>query len=87
MQTFDVNRTLRDTAYMAVGFGILGFQRAQVRRREVERGLRQVEQGIEDLGRRLPEPAREAFNSVRTAVSVPEEFLRWAVGLPDRPTT
>ena len=32
----------RELGYVAVGFGILGFQRAQVRRRELERSLRPV---------------------------------------------
>jgi hypothetical protein len=31
----DVNKTLKDAAYIALGFGVLGFQKAQVRRREM----------------------------------------------------
>ena len=31
----DVNNALKDTAYVAVGLGVLGFQRAQVRRVEL----------------------------------------------------
>ncbi len=31
----DVNQAVRDSAYAAIGFGVLGFQRAQVRRREL----------------------------------------------------
>ena len=31
----DVNQLLKDSAYAAIGFGVLGFQRAQVRRREL----------------------------------------------------
>ncbi len=30
----------RDATYVTVGLGVLGFQRAQVRRREIERRLR-----------------------------------------------
>jgi ABC-type transporter Mla subunit MlaD len=37
----DVNRLVKDSAYAAVGFGVLGFQKAQVRRREF----------VEQLGR------------------------------------
>ncbi len=59
MATLDVNELLRDAAYTTIGFSILGFQRAQVRRRAIER-------------------------SVRAATEVPEEILRWAVGLPER---
>lgn len=33
----DVTNTLRDAAYVAVGFGVLAFQKAQVRRRELEK--------------------------------------------------
>lgn len=31
----DVTQSLKDTAYIAVGLGVLGFQRAQVARREI----------------------------------------------------
>ena len=40
MANVDVNRLLRDVGYTAVGFSILAFQRAQVRRRELERSVR-----------------------------------------------
>lgn len=33
----EVNKTLKDAAYVAVGFGVLGFQRAQVRRQELKK--------------------------------------------------
>jgi hypothetical protein len=32
--------SVKDVAYVTVGLGVLGFQRAQVRRRELERALR-----------------------------------------------
>ncbi|MDQ3574529.1 MAG: hypothetical protein M3378_00425 [Actinomycetota bacterium] len=35
----DVTRTMRDAAYVAVGLGVLGFQQAQVRRRELAQQL------------------------------------------------
>lgn len=35
----NIPKPIRDAAYVAVGFGVLGFQRAQVRRREVEKRL------------------------------------------------
>ncbi len=35
----EVTRTLKDAAYVAVGFGVLAFQKAQVRRRELEKQL------------------------------------------------
>ena len=35
----DLTSSLRDAAYVAVGFGVLGVNRAQVRRRELNREL------------------------------------------------
>ena len=34
-----MTKLARDAAYVAVGFGVLGFQRAQVRRRELRKRL------------------------------------------------
>jgi hypothetical protein len=43
-------RVLRNTFYASVGFGVLAFQKAQVRRREVERAVRPpVEAVVEHL--------------------------------------
>ena len=35
----DVKKILQDAAYVAVGFGVIGFQRAQVRRQELRKQL------------------------------------------------
>ena len=35
----DVGKTLQDVAYVSVGLGVLAFQRAQVRRQELQKGL------------------------------------------------
>jgi paraquat-inducible protein B len=35
----DVTKTLKDAAYVVVGFGVLSFQKAQVRRRELQEQL------------------------------------------------
>ena len=35
----DLRKTLTDTAYVTVGLGVLGFQQAQVRRRELQQRL------------------------------------------------
>ena len=52
--TEDVSKTARDAAYVAVGLGVLGFQKAQVRRREILQLLAEagttVQQRIEHLG-------------------------------------
>ncbi len=35
----DINKVVKDSAYAAIGFGVLSFQRAQVRRRELSEQL------------------------------------------------
>jgi hypothetical protein len=37
-----ITRTLREITYVALGFGVLGFQKAQVRRRQCQGQLEQV---------------------------------------------
>ena len=50
-----LGRLGRDTVYVVVGFGVLGFQRAQVRRREVQKRVEEVRSGVEDaLGQAFP---------------------------------
>jgi hypothetical protein len=50
-----LGRLARDTVYVVVGFGVLGFQRAQVRRREVQKRVEEVRSGVEDaLGQAFP---------------------------------
>lgn len=57
----DLDKALRDAAYVAVGFAVIGVQRAQVRRRELARQL-------PDLEQHLPAGIREAIDVVRTAL-------------------
>ncbi len=49
----DINKAVKDSAYAAVGFGILGFQRAQVRRRELNEQLAPACRGLLDGAQRL----------------------------------
>ncbi len=43
-------RVLRNTFYASVGFGVLAFQKAQVRRRELEKAIRPpIEAIVEQL--------------------------------------
>jgi hypothetical protein len=35
----DVRKTLTDAGYIAIGLGVMGFQQAQVRRRELQERL------------------------------------------------
>jgi hypothetical protein len=46
----DLRRIATDAAYVAVGLGVLGFQRAQVRRRELRQ---QVEAQLGETGEQL----------------------------------
>ena len=59
----DVTKTLKDAAYVAVGLGVLGFQKAQVRRQELTKQVKgQAAQVESQLG-----DARGQFNElVRT---------------------
>jgi hypothetical protein len=56
--TETVTETLKDIAYIVVGFGILGFQRVQVRRHEL---AKQLGPQLEDLVTNVD----EAFQPVR----------------------
>ncbi|MDP9389498.1 MAG: hypothetical protein M3Q48_16675 [Actinomycetota bacterium] len=57
----EVPRTVRDAAYVVVGFGVLAAQRAQVRRRELSRKLRTLEEC-------LPTAARDVLDVMREGV-------------------
>ena len=120
----DVTKTLKDAALITIGFGVLGFQKVQVRRRELEKQfegqrvelrkqfeeqtaelrkqfegqatelraqLAKVADGVEErlepyvgavetsldqLEERLPDQAREAVKSARTAAKEAGEQLR-----------
>jgi len=43
-----VTDTVRDAAYVTVGFGVIGFQRAQVRRHELTKALEGQVRTVED---------------------------------------
>ena len=51
----DVNKTLKDALYVGVGLGVLAFQQAQVRRRELSR---QMEAQLGDTGEQLQKLAQ-----------------------------
>jgi len=71
----DQDTTLRDSLYTAVGFGVLGLQQVQLRRRELQRDLarlaadvdEKVEPVLDDMVARLPEDLRPLAASVRSA--------------------
>lgn len=100
MADFDVNKALADAAYVTVGFGLLGFQRAQVRRHELTKQLEalartvdeavgpvrsDLDRRVDQLEERLGDQGRLAVQSLRAAAQVPEQLLRQVTGLPPRP--
>ena len=50
---FDIRKTVTDTGYVAVGIGVLAFQRAQVRRRELQQRLASSGGCLEGLRARI----------------------------------
>jgi hypothetical protein len=71
----DAATRLRDSLYTAVGFGVLGFQQAQLRRRDLQRELaklavevdEKVDPLLDDLVARLPEDLRPFAVQARAA--------------------
>ncbi len=71
----DVATRLRDSLYTAVGFGVLGFQQVQLRRREVQKELarlgaevdEKVDPVLDDLEARLPADLRPLVATARSA--------------------
>jgi hypothetical protein len=71
----DADAGLRDALYTAVGFGILGIQQAQLRRRELQKELARlavevdgkVEPVLDDLVAKLPEDLQPLAKQARSA--------------------
>lgn len=55
-----VTDTLKDAAYVTIGLGVLGFQKAQVRRNEL---TKQIEAQVKQLEAQVPE-VRRTFNGI-----------------------
>src|SRR5579884_3723388 len=70
----DFNQALKEGAYVAVGLGVLGFQRAQVRRVELTKQLNDLAKTLEaqfgqvgDLGSQVEAYAKLARTQAETA--------------------
>lgn len=61
----DIRKTVTDAAYITVGIGVLGFQQAQVRRREVSKA---VGSSVEELSRTLGSSVDEVSRAVGSSV-------------------
>jgi DNA anti-recombination protein RmuC len=68
----DLSQTLKDAAYVAVGFGVLAFQKAQVRRRELEK---QLGVSTESLREQLTKVAADAEKNIEPVVEAVEASL------------
>jgi hypothetical protein len=60
-----VEQLAKDTAYAAVGFGVLGFQRAQVRRRELIEAVSGRSATLSQLGEQINAGLHTAGETVR----------------------
>lgn len=61
----DIRKTVTDAAYITVGIGVLGFQQAQVRRREVSKA---VGSSVEELSKSLGSSVDEVSKAVGSSV-------------------
>lgn len=77
----DPRTLLKDAGYVIVGLGVIGFQRGQVRRRELEKQLADAGEQID----RLSAAVEEARQLVEERVSaLGEQFDRTAADLESR---
>ena len=78
----DVTKTLKDAAYVAVGFGVLAVQRAQVRRRELEKRFEVSGGQLRDQLAKVADEVEERLEPVVEAVDAQLDQLE--VYLPDQ---
>ena len=77
--TDEIAKTAKDAAYVVVGLGVLGFQRAQVRRQELVKRLAdpkaQVESRLGDVRGELSRRAKDVDELVEEAIARLETTL------------
>jgi HPt (histidine-containing phosphotransfer) domain-containing protein len=64
----DLTKVAQDAAYVAIGLGVLGFQRAQVRRRELQSQLEGLQGQLGQVGRRTQTPVTDLRKEVAKAM-------------------
>jgi hypothetical protein len=79
----DLRRIATDAAYVAVGLGVLGFQRVQVRRRELQQ---QLEAQLGDSGEQLQRLTHLVDGARTAARDVAREAQEHLVSLVGRTT-
>jgi hypothetical protein len=85
----DVNKTLKDAVYVALGFGVLGFQKAQVRRRELVKTIdqtlqpvrQQIDGRLDEFEDKLPVQAKDLVKRARTLTKDTEDQVRKLAGV------
>jgi len=61
----DLNQAIKEGAYVAVGLGVLGFQRAQVRRVELTKQLNDLAKSLEaQIGQNYPQSIQDLSSQV-----------------------
>jgi hypothetical protein len=75
----DFTKTLKDAAYVAVGFGVIAIQKAQVRRRELEKQFgtsgAQLREQLVKAAAELEERSKPVVEAVETSLDQIEERL------------
>lgn len=70
----DVKQTLKDAGYVLVGLGVIGFQKAQVRRveltRELEDRTKELEAQLVEVRTQLAKVAKDLANEARSRLTV-----------------
>jgi len=89
--TQNISQTMKDTAYVAVGLGVLGFQRAQVARRELTSTLNadtgklqaQVRAQVEDVTGAVEAQVSEVKTQLAKAITSLEPMAKQIEGRLD----
>ena len=63
----DVRKSFTDAGYIAIGLGVMGFQQAQVRGRQLQERVQSTGDCVADRAREAPGPRRQP----RVATSTP----------------
>ena len=64
----DVTKTLKDAAYVVIGFGVIVFQKAQVRRRELEKQFAEQNEALRTQLTKAATDAEERFEPVAKTI-------------------
>ena len=71
----ELRTLLRDAGYVAVGLGVIAFQRGQVQRRELEKQLADVSTSLEDVKKLVEERVNALGEQVDLSVDDIEQRL------------